>query len=124
MDASVVQEIPMRTKKIAQAETAIDHYYTGKTQADISRHEDVLLKILCDAFPDDRTLKELTLAYIEREDRFVADSSLCQPLHMLRERGKIENGEKKRPCRINRIRKQTWRVTEETAVELGLEAVS
>jgi len=110
----------MRKKKIDQAETAIDHFYKPTTQADIRRHEDVLFEILCAAFPDDRTLKELARAYIEREDRVVADSSLCQPLHVLRERGVIENGEKKRPCRINRIRKQTWLVTQETAEELGL----
>lgn len=90
------------------AETSINHFHQPVTQERLRTYTDVVRDILFDLYPDDVTLKELTVEFNQRTGYNVQDASLSQSLHYLRRAGKARIAKVKRPCRVNGIMKQAW----------------
>jgi hypothetical protein len=97
--------------KINQAPTAIANYHEPRTTRMHRNHEEIAFEILEAAAPDAMTLKELTCRFNELTGYAIPDSSLCQPLNLLKLKGKIADTGPKRRCRINGITKKTWMVS-------------
>lgn len=94
--------------KINQTDTAIRHFHEPHTTRMHRNHEQVALSLLQAAPPDGLTLKELTHRFNEVTGYAVPDSSLCQPLNLLKLKGKVTDTGPKRRCRINGIMKKVW----------------
>ena len=94
--------------RINQSPTAVAHFHEERTTRMHRNHEQIAFEILEQAAPDGMTLKELTCRFNELTGYAIPDSSLCQPLNLLKLKGKITDTGPKRRCRINGIRKKTW----------------
>lgn len=94
--------------KINQSPTAVSHFHEERTTRMHRNHEEVAFEILEAAAPDGMTLKELTYRFNDLTGYAIPDSSLCQPLNLLKLKGKVTDTGPKRRCRINGIMKKTW----------------
>jgi hypothetical protein len=96
--------------KTNQAETAVEHFHDPTTQRTLRKHGEFVFAILTEVAPDAMTLKEIARRFQDLTGNAIPDSSLCAPLAMLKGRGQVTDHARKRPCRVNGIRKKVWAV--------------